>query len=199
MAPLGVPKWWRHQMETFSALLALCPGKSPVPVNSSHKTQWRGALIFSLICALDKRLSKQSCGWWFETPSLSLWRHCNENTVLAIGHQESNPIMNARVTCHIISLLHYYAFTETLLQQAVWAEPDSWYCFEFSNVVWLWLANIGSIWVRSRNCGCLVTWFCYQLIAKPGNKTATVSWPGPYALNWKWHWISKRQRAHSDE
>ena len=36
------------------------------------------------------------------------------------------------------------------------------------------------IWVRSRNCGCLVTWFCYQLIAKPGKKTATVSWPDPY-------------------
>ena len=36
------------------------------------------------------------------------------------------------------------------------------------------------IWVRSRNRGCLVTWFCYQLIAKPGNKTATVSWPDPY-------------------
>ena len=35
------------------------------------------------------------------------------------------------------------------------------------------------IWVRSRNCGCLVTWFCYQLIAKPGNKTATVLWPDP--------------------
>ena len=28
------------------------------------------------------------------------------------------------------------------------------------------------IWVRSWNCGCRVTWFCYQLIAKPGNKTA---------------------------
>ena len=37
-----------------------------------------------------------------------------------------------------------------------------------------------SIWVRSRNCSCLVTWFCYQLIAKPGNKTAAVSWPDPY-------------------
>ena len=24
-----------------------------------------------------KRLSKQSWGWWFETPSHSLWRHCN--------------------------------------------------------------------------------------------------------------------------
>ena len=25
-----------------------------------------------------------------------------------------------------------------------------------------------------------VTWFCYQLIAKPGNKTAALSWPDPY-------------------
>ena len=41
--------------------------------------------------------------------------------------------------------------------------------------------SICMIWVRSRNCGCLVTWFCYPLIAKPGNKAATVSWPDPYA------------------
>ena len=34
--------------------------------------------------------------------------------------------------------------------------------------------GIYCIWVRSCYCGCLVTWFCYQLIAKPGNKTATV-------------------------
>ena len=40
-----------------------------------------------------------------------------------------------------------------------------------------------NIWVRSRNCGCLVTWFCYQLIAKPGNKTATVLWPDPYKIH----------------
>ena len=26
----GHPSWWRHQMETFSALLALCSGNSPV-------------------------------------------------------------------------------------------------------------------------------------------------------------------------
>ena len=37
-------------METFSALLALCAGNSPVPMNSPHKGQWRGALIFSFIC-----------------------------------------------------------------------------------------------------------------------------------------------------
>ena len=38
-------------METFSALLALCAGNSPLPVNSPHIGQWRGALMFSLIYA----------------------------------------------------------------------------------------------------------------------------------------------------
>ena len=27
---------------------------------------------------LNKRLSKKSRGWWFETPSCPLWRHCND-------------------------------------------------------------------------------------------------------------------------
>ena len=40
--------------------------------------QWRGALVFSLTCASNKRLSKQSWGWWFETPSRSLWWRCND-------------------------------------------------------------------------------------------------------------------------
>ena len=37
-------------MQTFSALLAICAGNSPVPVNSPHKGQWGGDMIFSLIC-----------------------------------------------------------------------------------------------------------------------------------------------------
>ena len=45
------------------------------------------------------------------------------------------------------------------------------------------IGNSSFIWVRSRNCGCLVTWFCYQWIAKPGNKTAAISWPDPYDLS----------------
>ena len=70
--------WWRHQMETFSALLAICAGNSP------HKGQWRGALMFFLpylmlffYLRLNKRLSKQWWGWWFETLSCPLWRHRN--------------------------------------------------------------------------------------------------------------------------
>ena len=42
--------WWRHQMETFSALLAICAGNSPVAGEFPHKGQWRGALMSSLIC-----------------------------------------------------------------------------------------------------------------------------------------------------
>ena len=48
--------WWRHQMETFSALLALCAlltlctGNSLVTGEFPHKGQWRWALMFSLIC-----------------------------------------------------------------------------------------------------------------------------------------------------
>ena len=47
MTPLFGPPWWRHQMETFSALLALFAGNSRAP----YKGQWQGALMFYLLCA----------------------------------------------------------------------------------------------------------------------------------------------------
>ena len=36
----------------------------------------------SLICTLNKRLSKQSWGWWFETPSRPLWWHTQFSLLL---------------------------------------------------------------------------------------------------------------------
>ena len=63
---------WKH----FPRYWPFVRGIHRWPVNSPHKGQWRGALIFSLICALNKRLRKQSWGWWIEA-SHSLWRHCN--------------------------------------------------------------------------------------------------------------------------
>ena len=64
---------WKH----FPLYWPFVRGIHRWPVNSPHKGQWRRALMFSLICALNKRWSKQSWGWWFETPSRPLWRHCN--------------------------------------------------------------------------------------------------------------------------
>ena len=49
------------------------PGEFPAqwPVTRSFD------VFFDL--GLNKRLSKQPWGWWFETPPWSLWRQCNEN------------------------------------------------------------------------------------------------------------------------
>ena len=49
---LFVPEsWWRHQMETFSRYWPFVMEIHRSPVDSHHKGQWRGVLIFSLIYA----------------------------------------------------------------------------------------------------------------------------------------------------
>ena len=69
---------WRHQMEAISALLALCAENSAVP--GEFPAQRPVARNFDVFfdLRLNKRSSKQSRDWWFETPSFSLWRHCHE-------------------------------------------------------------------------------------------------------------------------
>ena len=94
--------WWRHQMETFSALLALCAGNSPVtgefpaqrPVTRSFD------VFFGL--RLNKRLSKQSLGW-------CLRRHRAHYDVIVI----SLPLRHLPPTNHG---LKYHAITFTLFQ-----------------------------------------------------------------------------------
>ena len=69
--------WWRHQMETFFALLDSCAGNSPVP--GEFPTQRPVTQSFDVFfdLRLNKRLCKQWWGWWFETLSRPLWRHRN--------------------------------------------------------------------------------------------------------------------------
>ena len=76
IGPMPEP-WWRHQMETFFALLALCVRNSPVTGEflTQRPVTWSFDVFFDL--RPNKRLSKQSWDWWFEMPSRSLWRHCN--------------------------------------------------------------------------------------------------------------------------
>ena len=51
---------------------------------------------------LNKRWSKQSWGWWFETPSRPLWRHCN------VLHCWCNNIVNAFSMCLINAYAHSF-------------------------------------------------------------------------------------------
>ena len=43
---------------------------------------------------LNKRLSKKPWGWWFETPSRPLWRHCNESGVKWAAWRLKSPAMD---------------------------------------------------------------------------------------------------------
>ena len=84
--PLPLSAWWRRQIETFSALLAICAGNSQVPGEfpTQKPVTWSFDIFYDL--RLNKRLSKQSWGRWFETLSCPLWRHCNGIfTIIILG------------------------------------------------------------------------------------------------------------------
>ena len=68
---------WHHQMETFSALLALCVGNSPVTGEFPSQRPVTRSFDAFFDLRLNKRLSKQAWRRLFETPSRSFWRHCN--------------------------------------------------------------------------------------------------------------------------
>ena len=96
--------WRRPEMGTFSALLALCAGNSEVtgelpsqmPVTQSFD------VFFGL--RLNKLLSKSSRRRWFETPSRSLWRHCN----VILNHIPSQNSSVHKWTSFFINLRYWF-------------------------------------------------------------------------------------------
>ena len=73
-----ITTWWRHQMETLSALLALCAENPPVIDEFPHKrpVTWSFDVFFDQ--GLNIQLSKQSRSRGFATPLHSLQHHCDE-------------------------------------------------------------------------------------------------------------------------
>ena len=69
---------WRFQMETFSVSPALCERKASVIGGFPHKKLVTRSFGVFFDLHPNKRLSKQSRRRWFQTPSCSLLRHCNE-------------------------------------------------------------------------------------------------------------------------
>ena len=102
---------WKH----FPRYWPLMRGIHRSPVNSPHKGQWRGALMFSLICAWIN-------GW--------------------VNNDEAGDLRRHRAHYNVI-VMHYH---------------------------------------ESRRRGCLVAWFCNQLIATPCNETASPPSPDPLCI-----------------
>ena len=63
--------------QSHSSLLALCSRNSLVTGQFTSRPVTQSFDVFFDL-PLNKRLSKQSWGWWFEMPSCSLWHHCSE-------------------------------------------------------------------------------------------------------------------------
>ena len=68
---------WRHQIETFSELLALCQGESTGHQWISLTKPMMRSIVVFFDLPLNKRLSKLTRRRRFDTPSRSIWRHCN--------------------------------------------------------------------------------------------------------------------------
>ena len=98
--------WWRHQMEKFSALLAIYAGNSPVTGEfPAQRTTRRFDVFFDLLLYIW--LSKQWQCWWFETPSRPLWRNCNECQCLYLSL--SNILTNVTCDCKLSLPIQYSA------------------------------------------------------------------------------------------
>ena len=111
--------WWRHQMETFSALLAICAGNSPVPGEFPAQRPVRRSFDVFFHLRLNKQLCKQSWGWWFETLSRPLWRNCNDSLChYGLAHWEQLSALKIQQTVNVWptirhALVMYRVFTMT--------------------------------------------------------------------------------------
>ena len=92
--------WGRHQMETFSKLLAICAENSPGPGEFPAQRPMTRSFDVFFDLRLNKWLNKQSGGWWFETLSHPLWRHRNERMVHVeyISHHVNIPLIMSDAT-----------------------------------------------------------------------------------------------------
>ena len=73
-------EWWRHQMETFSALLAICAGNSPAPGEFPVQRLVTRSFDVFFDLRLNKRFSKQS--WAYD-----LRRYRAHYDVIVMGNQ----------------------------------------------------------------------------------------------------------------
>ena len=115
---------WRHQMETFSALLALCPGNSPVTLT---KGRWRGALMFSFICAWIN-------GWVNNREAGDLRRHRAHYDVIVMETTQNTGIHEYTKKC--LLTLH---ITKGQVTSFLWR-----FCFSITDIsIFPWRSRTG--------------------------------------------------------
>ena len=114
-------------MEPLSALLALCAGNSPVPVNSPHKGQWRGALMFSLIFAWIKDWVNNR-----EAGDLGCHRgHYDINVMMtSMATMWHDPSWNVKLIFTTFGTLFCYNLTKDKNRFCFYALKFIWWCID---------------------------------------------------------------------
>ena len=148
-------------METFSALLAICAGNSPVTGEFPTQRPVTRSFDVSLDLHLNKQLSKQWPGWWFKTPSRPLWRHCN---VISNPNQRDPTVRKVFATFRFLVILTgnitvgQMGFDGTFHQRFIhqnWGSMESSVYFQ-PNSRWVMGTYTCVLWHRSCNfMGCV--------------------------------------------
>ena len=118
--------WWRHQMGTFSASLAICAGKSPVTGEFPAQRPVTWSFDVFLICTrIHGRVNNGEAGDLRRHRTdnnvtvMSFWRNCRQSyeiSVLAVPELPVQPVTECNktyiflvlsVTMHTISLWKY--------------------------------------------------------------------------------------------
>ena len=173
-------------METFSALLAICAGNSPVP--GEFPTQRPVTRSFDVYFDVrpNKRLSKESWGWWFETLSCPLWRHRN-GFLIHFGGQMLPFIM----TCEISTNLDPVRIIITILLTGkknlayIPSVINSLALGGVALITNLYRHITRSQWVNCMlHCGCssLVVWVTYKMVYM---RVIAECWVHDDVIKWK--------------
>ena len=125
-----LPKtWWRHQMQPFPRYWPFVRGIHRSPVNSPPKCQWRGAFVFSLICAWTN-------GWVRNRNAGDLTRHRDHYDVTAMKrshfHNLCSMPQNAYWSTHIDSLIAHRQLRH---------QSPQWCCGRLSKFYYNWLGK----------------------------------------------------------
>ena len=95
-------------------------------------TKASDAELWYFYIRMNKQLSKQLRRWWFETPSRSFWRHCNES--INMIH-----IFHPNIMTHTCQIKHWHAFRLSIVMRNA---VGLWY-----PTLW-WLPAINIDWWR---------------------------------------------------
>ena len=154
-----------ENVETFDSILSYSRDKTYMTISAKEHGNYRATRpSFSADFMRITTISQSSCG----TPA-------NVRDPFKATVAKQVPMLSQRLFQNLkFSYMNFKTFIAMVYNvdtPARHLRNETWKCPKLNQ------NGVINIWVTPRRCGCFVTWFSYQMIAKPGNKTAAPSWP----------------------